>query len=136
MDGNVVEARQVFDIPMPKIESTEHRVEEKKYPCCGEISKADFPQNVTAPVQYGERVQAWVAYFSNQHFIPIDRLCQIFEYIFGVPISAGTCVNIDNKLFTQLEAFESSLKAYLITSRVLHFDETGIRCEKNLIGFM
>ena len=50
-----------------------------------------------------------------------------------MPISAGTCVNIDNKLFTQLEAFESSLKAYLIASRVLHFDETGIEKKLNWI---
>ena len=40
--------------------------------------------------------------------------------------------SIDERLFWQLESFESSLKSYLLASRVLHFDETGMRCEKKL----
>ncbi|MFK5284274.1 transposase, partial [Lacticaseibacillus paracasei] len=76
-------------------------------------------------MQYGEKVQALVAYFSHQHFIPIQRICQLFEDIFGMSISAGTCANIEEKLFQNLEVFESSLKAYLVAGSVLHFDETG-----------
>lgn len=132
MKGACVEKRQVFDIPQPKIEVTEHRVEEKKCPCCGRLTRAPFPDEVKGTVQYGERVQALVDYFSHQHFIPVDRLCQIFEDIFGVSIAAGTCSNIDEKLFQNLASFESSLKTYLLASRVLHFDETGMRCEKKL----
>lgn len=67
------ESRQVFDIPQPKIEVTEHRVEQKKCPCCGTMSRAFFPENVRGPVQYGERVQALTVYFAHQHFIPADR---------------------------------------------------------------
>ena len=44
----------------------------------------------------------------------------------------GTCSNIDEKLFKKLESFETSLKLYLLAARVLHFDETGMRCEKKL----
>lgn len=73
-----------------------------------------------------------MAYFAHQHFIPIDRVCQIFEDIFGVAVSPGTCSNVDERLFRQLESFESSLKATLLATRVLHFDETGMRCEKKL----
>ncbi len=39
---------------------------------------------------------------------------------------------MDEKLFQHLESFESSLKTYLLAARVLHFDETGMRCEKKL----
>lgn len=131
-DGFCVEKRQVFEIPQPKVEVTEHRVEEKKCPCCGCVNRADFPDTVRGPVQYGERVQALVAYFSHQHFIPVERVCQIFEDIFGTPISAGTCSSVDEKLFRNLESFESGLKTYLLAARVLHFDETGMRCEKKL----
>jgi len=132
VNGSCVEKRQVFDLPQPQVEVTEHRIEEKKCPCCGCISRAIFPDTIKGPVQYGERVQALTAYFSHQHFIPIDRLCQIFEDVFGMPISPGTCSNVDDKLFRNLESFESSLKAYLLAARVLHFDESGIRCEKKL----
>lgn len=132
VDGVCAEKRQVFDIPQPKIEVTEHQTLEKRCPCCGELNRGVFPENIRGPVQYGERVQALIAYFAHQHFIPVDRVCQIFEDVFGVSISPGTCSNVDEKLFRQLESFESSLKTYLLAARVLHFDETGMRCEKKL----
>ena len=126
------EKRQVFEVPEPKIEVTEHRVELKECPCCGKISKGLFPENVKAPVQYGEHVQALATYFKNQHLIPAERVCEIFEDVFGISLSPGTCSKIDKKLFVKLESFEVNLKAYLIASRVLHFDETGMRCQKKL----
>jgi transposase len=132
VDGVCAEKRQVFDIPQPKIEVTEHQALEKKCPCCGELTRGVFPEHIKGPVQYGERVQALMAYFAHQHFIPVDRVCQIFEDVFGIAISPGTCSNVDEKLFQQLESFESSLKTYLLAARVLHFDETGMRCEKKL----
>jgi len=132
VDGTCAEKRQIFDVPRPKIEVTEHRSLEKKCLCCGEVSRGIFPENIKGPVQYGERVQALTAYFAHQHFIPVDRVCQIFEDVFGVNISRGLGSNVDEKFFLQLESFESSLKAYLLALRVLHFDETGMRCEKKL----
>ena len=73
-------------------------------PCCGEISKREFLENVTAPALYGERIQALATYFAHQHFLPFDRPVQMFEDIFGVGISPGTCANVDKKLFAQLES--------------------------------
>lgn len=132
VQGFCVQQRQVFDIPQPKINVTEHRVEEKKCPCCGEITRAFFPENIKGPVQYGDRIRALIAYFSHEHFIPVDRVCEIFKDIFGVALSPGTCANVDERLFDNLEVFEAGLKAHLLAARVLHFDETGMRCEKKL----
>lgn len=132
VNGITTEKRQVFDIPQPKINVTEHRIEEKKCPCCGARTRASFPENIKGPARYGERVRALVAYFSHQHFIPMDRVCEIFEDIFGLGISPGTCANIDEQLFANLEVFEAGLKTYLLAAHVLHFDETGMRCEKKL----
>ena len=132
VSGSCAEARQVFDIPKPIVEVTEHRAEEKKCPVCGCVSRGVFPECIKASVQYGERVQALAAYFSHQHFIPVERLGQIFEDVFGIGLSPGTCANIDKKLFKNLRVFEAGLKAYLIAERILHFDETGMRCEKKL----
>ena len=42
--------RQVFDIPQPKIEVTEHQAEVKVC-TCGYTTTASFPSGVTAPVQ-------------------------------------------------------------------------------------
>jgi len=127
-----VEKRQVFDLPEPQIEVTEHRIETRICPCCGHSTMATLSENIKAPCQYGERIQALAAYFSHQHFIPVERVCQLFIDVFGVSISAGTCANIDKRLFEQLAVFEAGLKAYLIASQVLHLDETGMRCAKKL----
>ncbi|MBF5060272.1 hypothetical protein NEPTK9_001805 [Candidatus Neptunochlamydia vexilliferae] len=132
IDGACVEKRQAFDIPKPVVEVTEHQVEEKKCPCCGEVSRGIFPDGIKGPVQYGERIRALAVYFAHQHFIPANRLCQVFEDVFGVAISGGTCPNFDKGLFEKLDSFEESLKAYLLAANTLHFDETGMRCEKKL----
>jgi len=132
VDGALVEQRQVFDIPQPEIQVTEHRIEEKTCPCCTALTRASFPENLSGPVQYGDRIRALIAYFSHAHFIPVDRICEIFKDIFGVPLSPGTCANVDQRLFANLEVFEANLKTYLLAARVLHFDETGMPCEKKL----
>lgn len=132
IEGICVEKRQVFEIPPPKVEVIEHRAEEKQCPCCGKCTRGIFPENVRGPVQFGERVQALTAYFSHQHFIPVDRVCEIFADVFAISISPGTCSNYAEKLFVQLEIFERDLKAHLLAATVLHFDETGMRCEKKL----
>ena len=132
VQGLCVEARQVFDVPAPKVEVTEHRVEAKICPCCNKVSRGVFPPNVTAHAQYGERVQALVAYFQHHHFLPVNRLCSLFKDIFDVAISPGTCARVDKNLFNKLAIFEANLKAYLIAAKVLHFDETGMRCNKKL----
>jgi transposase len=127
-----IEKRQVFDLPEVAVEVTEHRAEIKLCPCCGHKNKGMFPENVKAPVQYGERVRSLAAYFEHQHLIPFERLTQIFEDLYGIFLSQGTCHNIDKKLFKNLASFESNLKAHLLACNVLNFDETGARCEKKL----
>lgn len=127
-----IEKRQVFDLPEVSVEVTEHQSESKLCPCCGHKTKANFPENINAPVQYGENVRALAVYFEHQHLIPFERLSQIFEDLYGISLSPGTCHNIDKKLFKNLAPFESDLKAHLLGCKVLHFDETGARCEKKL----
>ncbi|MCX7114920.1 MAG: DUF6444 domain-containing protein [Gammaproteobacteria bacterium] len=70
--------RQVFDIPPPKIEVTEHQAEVKYCTCCKRTVTAPFPSRVRAPVQYGEVIRSWSVYYQYQHFIPEDRLQQLF----------------------------------------------------------
>jgi uncharacterized coiled-coil protein SlyX len=43
--------RQVFDIPLPKIEVTEHQAEVKYCWCCNKVVTSSFPIGVVAPVQ-------------------------------------------------------------------------------------
>src|SRR3954468_11939562 len=56
-------ARQVFDFPEPRpLVVTEHRAHACRCAACGRQTRAAFPQEVTAPVQYDTRVAAIVLY--------------------------------------------------------------------------
>jgi transposase len=127
-----VEKRQVFDLPDVAIVVTEHQAETRVCSCCGHKTKGKFPEGVRGPVQYGERVQALAAYFEHQHLIPFERIAQLFEDLYGITLSPGTCSNMDKRLSKNLEVFEANLKAHLLACKILHFDETGVRCEKKL----
>jgi len=127
-----MDKRQVFDILPISATVTEHRTETKVCPCCGKQNRAEFPKSVNAFTQYGERVKALAAYFLHQHLIPFKRVAQLFEDLFDIPLSPGTCTSMDRKLYKNLEIFEKNLKIHLLASKVLHLDETGVRCNKKL----
>ena len=127
-----ISKRQVFDIPPISVTVTEHQAETKLCPCCGKKNQAEFPKGVNAFTQYGERVKAAAAYFLHQHLIPFERVSQLFEDLFGISLSPGTCINMDRRLYKNLEVFEKNLKVHLLANKVLHLDETGVRCDKKL----
>lgn len=59
-----IEKRQVHDLPPISLIVTEHQAE-RKLCACGHATKADFPEGVNAPVQYGAEVKAKAAYLKN-----------------------------------------------------------------------
>ncbi len=50
--------RQVYDLPEPKPEGTEHRAFACRCRRCALSTRAAFPEGVTVPVQYGPRLAA------------------------------------------------------------------------------
>ena len=90
--------RQVFDIPEPSIEVTEHRVEVKKCPRCKIKTQGSFPPSIKAPVQYGVRLKAVSTYLHHQHFIPENRLSEILQDLFGCRMSEATIANTSKSL--------------------------------------
>ena len=90
-----VERRQVFDIPEPKLEVTEHQVEVKTC-TCGCVNRAAFPPDVTAPVQYGLRVKSVAVYLKEYQLLPFERHSEIMRDIFACKsFSEGTLANFD-----------------------------------------
>src|SRR5256885_13183625 len=70
------ERRPVFDLPQPRLEVTEHRASVYRCHHCSGVTKAAFPDAVTARVQYGPRLRAAAVYLNVQHLIPEDRVCE------------------------------------------------------------
>jgi len=125
------EARQVFDLPQVELVVTEHRAHIKQCPCCTEGAKAEFPIGVTQAVQYGSRLQATATYLNQYQLLPYKRLQELFHDLYQVKLSQGTLNNILHRSYYQLESFEREAKEILGQSDVVHFDESGIRVEKD-----
>jgi transposase len=125
-------SRQVFDLPPRSLEVTEHRCEIKDCPHCGAQVCAEFPPGVNAPVQYGPRFQSLMVYLNQQQLLPYDRLAQLCADLFGQPLSAGTLVAANERVFAQLAPFAEVLVQQVPQAPVVHLDESGLRVASRL----
>ncbi|OGV35495.1 MAG: hypothetical protein A3E88_05165 [Legionellales bacterium RIFCSPHIGHO2_12_FULL_35_11] len=121
--------RQVFDIPPPKIEVTEHQAEVRYCTCCNKTAMAVFPSGVRAPVQYGEVIRSWGVYYQYQHFIPEDRLQQLFSDLYGIQLATATLTSYNQIAFDALAPFEESILSLVKEANVKNLDETGFRVD-------
>lgn len=119
--------RQVFDIPAPKVEVTEHQAESKHCSCCNKVVTSLFPETVTSPSQYGSVIRSWAVYYQNQHFIPEDRLQQLFFDMYGLSLATATLANYNTSAFEGLSGFEETALSMAKKAAVKHLDETGFR---------
>ncbi len=126
------EKRQVYDIPPMRMEVTEHRVEVKGC-VCGQESKAEFPQGVTQPVQYGPEVKAQAVYLNQYQMIPLERVSETFEDLYGHRLAEGTIVETCQEAAKLVRSVNQAVKKYLTElAQVVHFDETGLRIDGKL----
>jgi len=121
------ERRQVFDIPPVNLIVTEHRNQIKTCSHCGRLNKAAFPESVKYSVQYGPNILASAIYFKNHHFIPYERISGLFSDVMGIKICSGTIIRAERECSRNLEEFENMVREKLITSPVVHCDETGMK---------
>ena len=127
-----VERRQVFDLPEPKLEVTEHRGEVKTC-ACGCVNRAAFPAEAAAPVQYGPRLKSVGVYLSEYQLVPFDRLGEIMRDLFACDsFSEGTVANFKADCSRRLEPVEAAIRDLAAAAPVAGFDETGVRATGSL----
>jgi len=127
-----VERRQVFDLPEPTLEVTEHQAEVKTC-ACGCLTRAAFPPEVAAPVQYGLRVKSAAVYLKEYQLLPFDRLTEIMRDLFACDtFSEGTLANLSAACSRRLEPVEAIIRAQVGAAEVAGFDETGVRATGSL----
>lgn len=124
--GTVVDTRQVFDIPPLRYEVTEHQVTETLC-ACGKIHRGKFPEDVTAPVQYGPRIKAAAVHLTNHHMMPVARTGALLGDFFGLPLSDATVLAANEEAKNRLTDTVAAIGGALQAAPVAHADETGMR---------
>jgi transposase len=125
------QTRQVFDLPIPRLQVSEHQVHTKQCQCGCKVS-GQFPADVRAPAQYGPHVQALAVYYQDQQFLPEDRLEAMFADVFKLSIRASTLRNMARRFAAQVGPTVQAIYEKLRTAEVKHLDETGFRVTLDL----
>src|SRR6266699_3307543 len=125
--ASIPERRQVIDLPAKRLWVTEHRVEEKQCPVCSHLTRAPFPATVSAPAQYVTGIQTVATYLVEGQSVPYARASQLLQEVLGVQLSAGSIATFVTTCHQQLAEVETSLKAALVKTNVIHQDETTVR---------
>jgi len=126
------EVRQVFELPPQQLVVTEHRVEVKRCPVSGCEVSAPFPPGVDAPAQYGQRFHGWLVYLRVVQLLPLRRIRQMTDDLFGYPVSDATVEGAVLTIADALLPFERALIEALKRCPVLHADESGLRVDCQL----
>jgi len=126
------ECRQVFELPVPKLEVIEYRAEIKRCPACGKTVHASFPHNVKAPAQYGQRFMSFLVYLHHQQLLPANRISQLCCDLFGKHVSEAMVFKATQNCYKHLENFVILVIKLLQNVPILHLDESGLRVLEKL----
>jgi transposase len=92
------------------------------------VTRAAFPADVTAPVQYGPRIRAAAIYLNAQHLIPEDRVGEIMHDLFGaLRLCPASIVAWGEQKAREWAPVEAHIATLVAVAAVRHLDETGFR---------
>lgn len=123
--------KQTIEILDGKTHVTEYQTVIKFCPNCGRWNRAIEPKNnPKARITFGPNVRAIAIYFVVQHLLPFWRVQEILYDLFGVTVSQGSICNFLRDVGEKLKDWEVMVVRALLSSPLMHVDETGIRCKK------
>lgn len=121
-----IEKRQVIDTPGKLIHVKEYLLEVKTCNCGREhIGQCNYTQRV----QYGEGIKSLLVYLNQYQLIPTERIQEMMKDLFGLSVSDGLIFSGTKNCFGNLTNTIAYIKQSLTKSKVMHNDETGVRCE-------
>lgn len=124
--GEVIETRQVFDLPPIQLHVKEYQLVECICPKCHQANRGEFPTQVKAPTQYGEQIKALCVLLSVDYKIPYQKTYQLMKDLAGITINESTLIQANKKCYNLLEKTEEQIKQNLNASPLVNGDETGI----------
>ena len=116
--------RQVVDIPPITPIVTEHRIYSTICQC-GKEHTPNYPKEASAPISYGNSVEAAIGYLSVGQYMSMQRIAEFFDQVFNINLSQGTISNKLESLTKRCLPFYNLIREKLEQSKVAGADETG-----------
>jgi len=133
-NGCVCARRQVVDAKV-EVSVTEHQqIKIRKCPLNPAVRnvKGEFPEEITAPVQYGKGLQALVVALNTYGAVSVQRTHDILAGVFSLPLSVGSIQAMLRQCAKQLSEILPWIREQLSNSPLMHCDETGGRINGKL----
>lgn len=128
IEPSSIERRTRIDIIFEK--TVEHwDSQTKECPSCSSTQKANFPEDISGPLQYGNGVKAYVISLLVSEMLSLSRVAKMMVTLIGQTISEATLLSYIKKLYVALEPWEQNAKAQLLAKTCIHTDETSLRVE-------
>jgi transposase len=124
--AELVERRQVVDIPPIHVETTEYQV--FGIACnCGHHQMASFPVGVDNHIQYGPNIIALTTYHNVYQYVPFKRLQDFFIHVCHVALSIGTLENMVSRMAQKARPIWDGFRQTLEQSKNVGGDETSAK---------
>jgi len=120
------ERHQVTEIPPIKPVVTEYQLHQLCCPSCGELTRAEPPAGVPRG-GFGPRVQAITALCTGAYHLSKRTTQQVMADLFGLPLSVGTMVNLEQATVQAVAEPVAAARAYVQQQPTAYLDETGWR---------
>jgi transposase len=130
--GEVIERRQVQDLPAWRLVISEHQLEQVCCPQCQQMSRGTFPTEIRAPAQYGVHVRTLAVYLNQAQFVPAQRTCEALAELCGCERSAGTLARWVQQASATLGPTLTRIAEGILASPLQHGGETGVRVKGQL----
>ncbi len=125
-------SHQVFDLPPQKLLITEHQLLVSQC-TCGCQNKASLPVGLSvSPVQYGSNIKALAVYLNTDFKLPFQKISTLFGDLYGYEFNPSTAFSANEQAYQKLEPIEKQIRQALTEVKVVHADETGVRCQGTL----
>lgn len=127
----VIDRRQVFELPVLRPLVIEHRLLRARC-SCGAVHEGQWPQGIHAPVQYGASVKALAVHLNQHHLLPLKRTSEVLGDVFGLCVSQASLLAFAGEAAWRLKPTVQAIAQAVQGAPVVHADETGIRVKDKL----
>ena len=102
----------------------------KDCPRCQQRTTAQFPADMSGPLQYGNGLKAYMMNLLIAQMVPLDRVLKSVKTLIDVAMSPATLLKFVIRLHTALERWEAMAIDELLRLPALNVDETSLRVDR------